>query len=101
VDEATDVLSFAQGEIRGGRYIAGDIAVSLDMVVENAKAFAVPPGEELRRLILHGILHLDGMDHRGPVGVHTEPPVSEPMLVLQERLLQDLDGPGIMEFRGP
>ena len=79
-DEATDVLSFVMGETEGERYHPGDIAVSLEMVTENAAAFGISPGEELRRLLIHGILHLSGMDHASN-------DKGEPMLTLQEQLL--------------
>ncbi|GHV85725.1 endoribonuclease YbeY [Spirochaetia bacterium] len=83
LDEPTDVLSFTLGETGGDRYQSGDIVISLDMLAENAVYFKVSPDEELRRLIIHGILHLGGMDH---VSNDSE----EPMLRLQERLLQEL-----------
>ncbi|MDR0645367.1 MAG: rRNA maturation RNase YbeY [Treponema sp.] len=81
-DEATDVLSFALGEWDGDRYLPGDIAVSLDTLKANAAYFGVCEGEEIRRLIVHGILHLDGMDHTGCLGAE-----NEPMLILQEKIL--------------
>jgi probable rRNA maturation factor len=68
-DEATDVLSFAQGEggsfpgIPGQAFVAGDIAISLEALDRAATEFSVDRNEELKRLIVHGILHLDGMDH--------------------------------------
>lgn len=82
-DEATDVLSFPLGEYDGDRYQPGDIVISLDALAENARFFSVSPGKELQRLIIHGILHLDGMDHAG-----NGP--EEPMLKKQEELLEML-----------
>jgi len=95
-DEATDVLSFEQGEAYrdpGGaeRFLAGDIVISLDALARNAEEFGIPKDEELRRLIAHGVLHLSGMDHED-----NEP--SRPMLQLQERLLREL--PALDEGRG-
>jgi probable rRNA maturation factor len=84
-DEATDVLSFALGEWDGDRYLPGDIAISLDTLKTNAACFGVSEGEEVRRLLVHGILHLDGMDHTGYLGGE-----DEPMLLLQERILAAL-----------
>jgi probable rRNA maturation factor len=85
-DEATDVLSFALGENcpdgeGNSRYLPGDIAVSLETLEENTRYFEVSFDEELRRVIIHGILHLDGMDHRTNGK-------DEPMLLLQEELLR-------------
>jgi len=85
-DEATDVLSFPLGETGpGGRYLAGDIVVSLDALEENTGFFGVQADEELRRLLVHGILHLAGEDHitndRG-----------EPMLKTQEEILSLVAG---------
>jgi len=90
-DEATDVLSFEQGDRYAGpegdeRFLAGDIVVSLDSLARNSEEFGVGRDEELRRLIVHGILHLSGMDHgEGP---------SDPMLALQEEILRDLAASG-------
>ena len=90
--EATDILSFALGEgeqfpgVPGGsrgRRLAGDIVISLDTLKENARRFKISEDEELRRLLIHGILHLDGMDHSG----NKE---TEPMLQVQERILKTL-----------
>jgi probable rRNA maturation factor len=94
-DEATDVLSFPLGTtIPGGptgesRYLPGDIIISLETLAENSTYFHVSPDEELRRLLVHGILHLDGYDHTTNEG-------EEPMLQLQERLLADLAGEHIL-----
>jgi probable rRNA maturation factor len=87
-DEATDVLSFELGAEETGddgsaRWLPGDIVISLDGLEENARYFKVSEDEELRRLLIHGILHLDGMDHQ----TNDE---AEPMIVLQERILTRL-----------
>jgi len=80
-DEATDVLSFPLGETGpSGQYLAGDIVVSLDALEENARYFHVTEDEELRRLLIHGILHLAGADHATNKD-------KEPMLREQEALL--------------
>ncbi|MDR2094182.1 MAG: rRNA maturation RNase YbeY [Treponema sp.] len=93
-DEATDVLSFPLGTVLEGedgqsRYLPGDIVISLETLRENAGYFQTPEEEELRRLLIHGILHLDGMDH-------TTNDEKEPMLQLQEKLLVSLAGERIL-----
>jgi probable rRNA maturation factor len=97
-DEPTDILSFPMGESLEGedgerRYLSGDIVVSLETWAENARLFGVAPDEELRRLLIHGILHLDGMDHR----TNEE---TEPMLLLQEKILKSLSGERILPLSG-
>ncbi|GHV66334.1 endoribonuclease YbeY [Spirochaetia bacterium] len=90
LDEPTDVLSFSLGETvtdaeSGGesRYLPGDIVISLETLEENAKYFEAAKDEELRRLLIHGILHLDGHDHKSNEA-------AEPMLRLQEEILAEL-----------
>jgi probable rRNA maturation factor len=63
-DKATDVLSFPA--ILDGE--AGDIAISADIARENAYQLGHSLDEELRILILHGILHLAGHDHENDGG---------------------------------
>jgi len=86
-NEPTDILSFNLGsQINNGSeivYLPGDIVISLDTLHENAKYFKTSEDEELRRLVIHGILHLDGMDHKTL-------DENEPMLVLQEKILNKL-----------
>jgi probable rRNA maturation factor len=102
-DEPTDVLSFSLGETvsmegRGERYLPGDIVISLETLRENAAAFNTSEDEELRRLLIHGILHLDGMDHGGHIdssGRIVDADAengggTEPMLELQEKILAEI-----------
>ena len=79
--EPTDVLSFPLGETTAlGRYLAGDIVVSLEALEENTGFFGVSGNDELRRLLVHGILHLAGDDHKTNRA-------GEPMLEKQEEIL--------------
>lgn len=81
LDKATDVLSFgydASGELampeslatvgRDGRPepVSGDLVISMDRVRAQALRFRVSEGEELARLVVHGALHLAGLDHQKP-----------------------------------
>jgi probable rRNA maturation factor len=61
LDRATDVLSFPYG-IRAGR-VSGDLVISIDRLLEQAKRFRTGPARELTRLVVHGTLHLAGHDH--------------------------------------
>jgi probable rRNA maturation factor len=61
-DKTTDVLSFpAAPEIQ--KQLAGDIAISAEIATKNARALGHSPSEEVKILVLHGILHLRGYDH--------------------------------------
>ena len=61
-DEATDVLSFPAIDPASTRS-AGDIAVSADIAARNARQLRHSAVEEVKILVLHGILHLKGYDH--------------------------------------
>jgi len=61
-DKATDVLSFpTPAEI--AKEFAGDLAISLDTARRQAEAHGHSLRDEVRVLLLHGLLHLNGMDH--------------------------------------
>ena len=59
-DRATDVLSFPEILPQGS---LGEIAISLDRAAAQAAAAGHTLEEELRILMLHGMLHLAGLDH--------------------------------------
>ena len=61
-DEPTDVLSFPPLS-RVPEDFAGDIAISADIAARNAKQLGHSAADELKILILHGVLHLAGHDH--------------------------------------
>lgn len=63
LDRATDVLSFCYDDPPGA-IVNGDVIVSMDRVIAQAKRFRVTRGRELARLVVHGALHLAGLDHR-------------------------------------
>lgn len=92
-DEPTDVLSFPMGDTieKGERsvFLAGDIVISIPALQRNAEEFGVSADEELKRLIVHGILHLSGMDHE-------DNSPTQPMLLEQEALLGKIQGETIL-----
>lgn len=88
IDSPTDVLSFEQGDSYTDdtgeeRFAAGDIVISIDTLFRNASEFSVPVDEELKRLLVHGVLHLDGYDH-------SDNSPEQEMLQLQEQILSKL-----------
>jgi probable rRNA maturation factor len=61
INRATDVMSFGYDD-HAGR-VSGDLVVSLERMEEQARRFRTGRGRELARLIVHGTLHLAGLDH--------------------------------------
>lgn len=62
-DYYTDVITFDYDE---GDVVNGDIVISLDTVRTNAELFDKAYEDELYRVIIHGILHLCGLNDKGP-----------------------------------
>lgn len=62
-DYYTDIITFDYDE---GDVINGDLVISLDTVRSNAGLFGKAYEEELYRVIIHGILHLCGINDKGP-----------------------------------
>lgn len=89
-DEPTDILSFAQLDeidmvFPGDSALLGDLIISVDTLKRNAKYFMVDEEVELKRILIHGMLHLTGQDHQTNDD-------TEPMIIYQEQLLHDLLG---------
>ena len=93
IDSATDVLSFENNDVYSdeeGRWkCVGDIVISLDTLPKNAAYFDEKNDDELKRLIVHGILHLNGYDHGEEHIEKGRKPECE-MLIKQEKLLEKL-----------
>ena len=92
IDDSTDILSFAvrdgndEFEFVSGksRYEnIGDILICPEVCERNASLFNITAWEELHRLLIHGVLHLNGMDHLSN-------DASEPMLVHQEDIMNKI-----------
>jgi probable rRNA maturation factor len=62
-DYYTDIITFDYDE---GDTINGDLVISLDTVRTNAEKFGKQYEDELHRVIIHGILHLCGINDKGP-----------------------------------
>jgi len=62
-DYYTDIITFDDDE---GDIINGDIVISLDTVRSNSEDQHTSYNDELHRVIIHGILHLCGIDDKGP-----------------------------------
>lgn len=62
-DYYTDIITF---DYCVGNKISGDLFISLDTVRSNAEQFNASYDTELHRVIIHGILHLCGINDKGP-----------------------------------
>lgn len=62
-DYYTDIITF---DYTRGKLISGDIFISLDTVRSNAELVGTDYAVELNRVIIHGILHLCGINDKGP-----------------------------------
>lgn len=62
-DYYTDIITF---DYSTASRVAGDIYISLDTVADNAKNVEVSFDEELRRILIHGVLHLTGQGDKTP-----------------------------------
>jgi len=63
IDRTTDVLSFPQGE-EPDMTLLGDIIISLSTAERNSRRYGITREEEIKKLIVHGILHIFGYDHK-------------------------------------
>lgn len=91
IDSPTDVLSFESDDVyedeEGSWTCIGDIAISLDTLPVNSKYFETSENDELKRLLIHGYLHLNGYDH-GEEHIEKNVTPECEMLVLQEKILE-------------
>jgi len=68
-DYATDVLSFAYGgELVDGMPFLGEIVIAPEVAMRQAAEYGASPELEIRKLIVHGALHLMGYDHESDDG---------------------------------
>jgi probable rRNA maturation factor len=83
-DRPTDVIAF---DLEGGSSLLGDVYISPEVAALNAAEHGEAERREILRLVIHGSLHVIGLDH--PEGPGRD---SSPMFVTQEELLRSLAG---------
>jgi probable rRNA maturation factor len=66
-NKPTDVLSFPAPSAFAGEH-AGDLAISLETAARQAATYSHPLAAEIKILLLHGLLHLTGLDHETDQG---------------------------------
>jgi probable rRNA maturation factor len=97
IDRATDVISFAYDEDApdaARRPVTGDIVVSMERVIAQAKRYRHSAGAELARLVIHGVLHLAGHDHAKPAERRTMRAREDATLRAARALVRRLDAAG-------
>lgn len=62
-DYYTDIITF---DYSRGKLISGDMFISLDTVESNSRLVGAEYADELHRVIIHGVLHLCGINDKGP-----------------------------------
>ena len=97
IDSATDVLSFSQIEQAGlapakppsatnsAGLMLGDVVISIDTALRQARELRVTPASRIRRLLIHGFLHLIGYDHE------RSPSEARKMFARERRLANKID----------
>ena len=84
-DYYTDVITFDYDE---DDVVSGDVVISLDTVASNAHLFNKTYEEELYRVIIHGILHLCGINDKGPGEREQMEAAENKALALRQQLLE-------------
>ncbi len=87
MDRETDVVAFALVGVRGT--VVGDVYVCPPVGAAQARRFSQTPRQEVRRIVVHGVLHVLGYEHPNTAGR-----TASPMWRRQERLLARLGGAG-------
>ncbi|WP_295937834.1 rRNA maturation RNase YbeY [uncultured Alistipes sp.] len=65
-DYYTDVITFDYSDRKGRRIISGDIFIDVETVADNARALGFTTLQEMRRVVVHGVLHLCGQGDKTP-----------------------------------
>lgn len=84
-DYYTDVITFDYDE---DDVVSGDVVISLDTVASNAHLFHKTYEDELYRVIIHGILHLCGINDKGPGEREQMEAAENKALALRQQMLE-------------
>ena len=87
-DQWTDVIAFPLQ--RDSKFIEGEIYISIPTAKKNANLFKEPYKKELGRLIIHGLLHLLGIEDKSAEQ-------KKKMIILEEKFLEDELWRGLIE----
>ena len=65
-DYFTDVITFDYSDRRGTRTVSGDVFIDVETVADNARQYGATRLQEMRRVVVHGLLHLCGQRDKTP-----------------------------------
>ena len=65
-DYFTDIITFDYSDLKGEGIIHGDIYIDVETVADNARQYGATRLEEMRRVVVHGVLHLCGQKDKTP-----------------------------------
>lgn len=65
-DYYTDIITFDYSDLKGEGIIHGDIYIDVETVADNARQYGATRLEEMRRVVVHGVLHLCGQKDKTP-----------------------------------
>ena len=65
-DYFTDVITFDYSDRKGERVVAGDVFIDVETVADNARIYGATKLHEMRRVVVHGLLHLCGQKDKTP-----------------------------------
>ncbi len=65
-DYFTDVITFDYSDRRGSGIVSGDVFIDVETVKDNARIYGATARQEMRRVVVHGLLHLCGQKDKTP-----------------------------------
>ena len=65
-DYFTDIITFDYSDRRGEKIVSGDIFIDVETVADNARQYGATKLQEMRRVVVHGVLHLCGQNDKTP-----------------------------------
>ncbi len=65
-DYFTDIITFDYSDRRGTRIVSGDVFIDVETVADNARRYGATFLQEMRRVVVHGVLHLCGQKDKSP-----------------------------------
>lgn len=65
-DYFTDIITFDYSDLKGSGVVSGDIFIDVETVADNARIYRATKIQEMRRVVVHGVLHLCGQKDKTP-----------------------------------